>query len=88
MKTPCKCGTAECDELRELLMQYADGQLDEAGCAQIKARIAACESCCEEVENVMQLKKMVKEHCGCQGPKPELHNKIRNLLEGLSTNQA
>lgn len=85
MKTPCNCGTAECDELRELLMQYADGQLDEAGCEQIKARIAACESCCEEVENMLQLKKIVKDHCGCQGAKPELKDKIRNLVGGLSS---
>lgn len=84
MKTPCKCGTAECDDLRELLMQYADGQLDAATCERIQARIAACEACCEEVENVVKLKQIIKENCGCQGTNQELHLKIRSMVGGLS----
>lgn len=87
MKTPCKCGTAECENLRELLMQYADGQLDEAACERIRVRIEACEACCEEVENVLQLKNIVKNYCGCQGARPALHDKIRNLVGGLSSQE-
>lgn len=49
-----------CEEYREQLMAYLDGELDEAEAARFRAHVAECETCREELDKLQRLKEVTR----------------------------
>jgi mycothiol system anti-sigma-R factor len=60
--------THRCGDLAERIERYLDGELDAAGIAELRAHMADCFPCTEEVEVREQIRALVRQQCAELAP--------------------
>jgi mycothiol system anti-sigma-R factor len=71
--------TGELDHCREVLeraFEYLDGEMAELDCVQLKAHLAECASCVEQLAEDEKLKRAIREGCPCEEAPATLRARI------------
>jgi anti-sigma factor (TIGR02949 family) len=69
-----------CDEARNSLDAYVDGELDLSRQSEMEAHLEGCTNCQKEVEQITNLKTLVRSNMPAYQAPPELRSKIRATL--------
>lgn len=79
--TPCSDGP--CNEAKEHLWVYIDGELSADDCQRIKAHIEACPPCEQLFRNERTVKDVVARACGCESAPQDLRGRVIARLKQL-----
>ncbi|GAA1006748.1 anti-sigma factor RsrA [Acrocarpospora pleiomorpha] len=71
----------DCGDVLDRVYSYLDGELDEAGCADIRQHLDECSPCLREYGLDKAVKQLVAKHCGCDPVPDDLRAKIRSKID-------
>ncbi|GAA1001446.1 mycothiol system anti-sigma-R factor [Acrocarpospora macrocephala] len=71
----------DCGDVLDRVYSYLDGELDEAGCADIRQHLDECSPCLREYGLDKAVKQLVAKHCGCDPVPDDLRAKIRTRID-------
>lgn len=72
----------DCEEAIAQLMEYLDGELDEASRRQMEEHLETCRECFDRAEFEHRLRERVKETGSAPAPE-SLRQRIRGLIDGF-----
>ncbi|GIH29344.1 anti-sigma factor RsrA [Acrocarpospora phusangensis] len=71
----------DCSDVLDRVYSYLDGELDEAGCADIRQHLDECSPCLREYGLDKVVKQLVAKHCGCEQVPDDLRARIRTRID-------
>lgn len=79
---------AECDDYLSRIYQLLDGELDDAGRAQLQAHLDECPPCLDEYELDRLLKALVQRSCACEQAPDTLRTQILQTITSVQVTPA
>lgn len=77
----------KCEDARQFVDAYVDGEFGERERAEFDVHIEACEPCRQEVEGRIELKDVIKKTCRCGAAPDELRARIMGELRVVSAQE-
>lgn len=71
----------DCSDVLDRVYSYLDGELDDAGCADIRQHLDECSPCLREYGLDKVVKQLVAKHCGCDPVPDDLRARIRTRID-------
>jgi len=78
---------AECGDYLSRIYQLLDGELDEAGRAQLQAHLEECPPCLDEYQLDRLLKALVQRSCACEHAPDALRTQILQRITTVRVTQ-
>ncbi|MBB2890096.1 mycothiol system anti-sigma-R factor [Flexivirga oryzae] len=78
---------AECGDYLSRIYQLLDGELDEAGRAQLQAHLDECPPCLDEYQLDRLLKALVQRSCACEHAPDALRTQILQRITTVRVTQ-
>lgn len=72
-----------CSEVLARVYSYLDGEIGEAGCAQIRVHLDECGPCLREYGLEEAVKRLVHKHCGRETVPSELRTKVLFRIQAV-----
>jgi mycothiol system anti-sigma-R factor len=72
-----------CSEVLARVYSYLDGEIGDAGCAQIRQHLDECGPCLREFGLEEAVKRLVQRHCGCEDVPRELRTKVLARIQAV-----
>jgi mycothiol system anti-sigma-R factor len=72
-----------CVEVLARVYSYLDGEIEQAGCAQIRQHLDECGPCLREYGLEEAVKRLVHKHCGQEAVPTELRAKVLGRIQAV-----
>jgi mycothiol system anti-sigma-R factor len=72
-----------CSEVLARVYSYLDGEIGDAGCAQIRQHLDECGPCLREFGLEEAVKRLVQRHCGYEDVPRELRTKVLARIQAV-----
>ena len=74
-----------CSEVLARVYSYLDGEIEDAGCSQIRQHLDECGPCLREYGLEEAVKRVLQKHCGCDPAPAALRAKILLRISEVRT---
>ncbi|HLQ57689.1 MAG TPA: mycothiol system anti-sigma-R factor [Streptosporangiaceae bacterium] len=72
-----------CSEVLARVYSYLDGEIEDAGCAEIREHLDECGPCLREYGLEEAVKRLVHKHCGAEPVPSDLRTKVLSRIQAV-----